>query len=70
MGTNCPQCGSHHLRLSRLRSGDLLQVITLRVPVRCIDCRARSFVLVTRGAGIWMQRRARRRRSRANSKTA
>lgn len=38
---NCFHCGSNDLRLSSLRSRDLIDLILLRVPVRCRFCRDR-----------------------------
>ena len=69
MGSSCPQCGSHHLRFSRVRMNDLLYLAILQVPVRCVECQERSSVLPLRAIQLWLHRRARRRRMGQHSKT-
>lgn len=39
----CPSCYRSHLRLSKFRSEDIGQLLFLRYPVRCRECRERSY---------------------------
>jgi hypothetical protein len=42
LGKLCPICFSETLRRSKLRSGDVRLLLTLRYPVRCKNCGERS----------------------------
>lgn len=50
-----------------MRAEDILFLVALHVPVRCMDCQTRDFVLFYRGIEMWRRRRARRKRARAES---
>jgi hypothetical protein len=38
----CSYCYSNDFRKSRFRLGDLIYLLILRIPVRCVDCRKRT----------------------------
>jgi hypothetical protein len=40
----CLFCGSERLRTSRFRAPDLIRLLGLRYPIRCNDCKMRSYV--------------------------
>ena len=42
----CPICLSDEFRRSKVRLTDVLQVMVLRLPVRCYRCQSRYFTFV------------------------
>jgi hypothetical protein len=42
----CPMCFSTSFRLSKLRRGDVLRLLLLVYPIRCLECYERSFVFL------------------------
>lgn len=57
----CPDCGSEHLRTSRIRSTDLFQILTLRFPVRCPHCTMRRYVALPSALRVRRQQKERHR---------
>jgi hypothetical protein len=62
MDKDCQACGGKRFRLSRLRVSDLVRVLLLQYPVRCVGCRERSFASLFWVAGYRLRKRANRRR--------
>ncbi len=62
MDVYCGRCGSLSLRPSHLRVGDFGRLIFFHYPVRCIECKRRSFVTILEIVAIWREARARRSR--------
>jgi DNA-directed RNA polymerase subunit RPC12/RpoP len=56
----CVECGSSKLRLSRYRWSDLARLAQLLYPVRCRDCRHRTFVTVPRAFALFHTQRSKR----------
>jgi len=46
MRKRCPMCYSNGFRLSKLRRGDVLRLLLLMYPIRCLECHRRSFVFL------------------------
>jgi hypothetical protein len=44
MTKHCPSCFSTNFRLSKFRRGDLLRLLLLLYPVRCLECYRRGYV--------------------------
>lgn len=40
----CLFCGSERLRASRFRAPDLIRLLGLQFPIRCVDCKKRTYV--------------------------
>jgi hypothetical protein len=64
MPIRCQDCAAHGFRRSRLQSDDMLHLLLMRYPVRCLRCSERQLVSFT-VAGLAVpsyvqQRRARR----------
>jgi len=70
---NCPHCGSPTLRNSRFKAADLVQLLLMRMAVRCRNCQERSFVSVVRALQIRRDSKIRRAeatlRKRTNTST-
>jgi hypothetical protein len=47
----CSQCGSLDIRLSRFRASDVVRLLALQWPIRCMDClmRGHAFVFMLPG---------------------
>ncbi len=58
----CNGCGSSNMRLSHLRAGDLWDLIALRYPVRCRDCRERGFTTLAKAMEMKREKTAARHR--------
>ena len=41
---NCYHCGSSRMRMSRIRSSDIVWLFQLKIPVRCRSCMDRRYV--------------------------
>jgi hypothetical protein len=61
----CIECGSSSFRLSRFRFSDLERLALLQYPVRCRNCRRRTFVGLPLALALYQARRARRKASGA-----
>jgi hypothetical protein len=61
----CVDCGSSSFRLSRFRWTDLERLALLQYPVRCRNCRRRTFVGLPLALALYQARRAKRRVSGA-----
>ena len=61
---HCPFCDSHSLRISRFRFSDIYQLLLLRLPVRCRNCRERSYVPMAQAHRIRQASRLRRQGDR------
>jgi hypothetical protein len=46
MHKRCPMCYSTSFGLSKLRKGDVLRLLLLMYPVRCLECYRRSVVFL------------------------
>jgi len=46
MPKHCAMCYSTHFRLSKIRRGDVKQLLFLHYPVRCLECFWRDYVLL------------------------
>jgi hypothetical protein len=46
MRKRCPMCFSNSFRLSKLRRGDVLRLLLLMYPIRCLECHWRSFAFL------------------------
>jgi hypothetical protein len=57
---NCPFCDSAALRSSRFQAVDVLQLLLLRMPVRCRNCQERSYVSVARALKMKRESKVRR----------
>lgn len=57
MHLTCRFCGLSNLRTSRLRLGDLPRLVLLHYPVRCRECKMRSYVTVFSVLGLRHSRR-------------
>jgi hypothetical protein len=51
----CPTCYSTNFKLSRVRPADRLQMLFLRVPVRCQKCNARIYA--NRGYAAFLKKK-------------
>ena len=49
---NCHFCGSSRLRYSRFRVSDLPYIFLIRLPVRCRNCQARSYIWISQAMAI------------------
>jgi hypothetical protein len=63
---HCPQCGSNHLRTSRLRSSDFPRLLLFQYPVRCRVCRERMHVGLLLALNLKQSEKIRRRENTAN----
>ena len=43
MEKSCEACGASRFRLSRFRFSDVPRLFSLQYPVRCVDCKERSY---------------------------
>jgi hypothetical protein len=43
MSVHCRRCGSEDVRLSHFQLEDVLFLLLLRYPVRCLDCSERGY---------------------------
>ena len=57
----CVDCSSSSFRLSRFRLTDLERLALLQYPVRCRNCRRRTFVGLPLALALYQARRAKRR---------
>ena len=57
----CAECASSDFRLSRFRWGDLERLALLQYPVRCRNCRQRTFVGLPLALALYQARRAKRK---------
>ena len=46
MPKHCKSCFSKEFRQSRIRRGDMLRLLCLMYPVRCLECFRRSYVFL------------------------
>ena len=46
MTVHCRRCGSADVRLSHFQAADILQLLILRYPVRCLDCSERGYFYI------------------------
>jgi hypothetical protein len=46
MRKHCSACCSSSFRLSKFRKGDVLRLLLLMYPIRCLECYRRSFVFL------------------------
>lgn len=51
----CHFCGSSRLRYSRFKASDLFYSLLLRLPVRCRNCQARSYLWIAHALQIWRE---------------
>jgi hypothetical protein len=49
---NCPYCDSSKVRRSRVRFSDVLQLLLLRIPVRCRNCKERGYISLAESRGV------------------
>jgi hypothetical protein len=61
----CVECGLSSFRLSRFRWSDLERLALLQYPVRCRNCRRRTFAGLPLALALYQARRAKRRVSGA-----
>ena len=66
---NCPQCGSNHLRTSRIRPSDIPRVFLFQWPVRCRVCRERSYIGFVLALNLKQSEKVRRREERSRKNT-
>jgi hypothetical protein len=57
----CAECSSSSFRLSRFRWTDLERLALLQYPVRCRNCRRRTFVGLPLALALYQARKAKRR---------
>jgi hypothetical protein len=57
----CLDCSSSNFRLSRLRLTDLERLALLQYPVRCRNCRRRTYVGLSLALVLFQARRSKRR---------
>lgn len=56
----CVECGLSSFRLSRFRWSDLERLALLQYPVRCRNCRRRTFAGLPLALALYQARRAKR----------
>lgn len=63
MALYCRTCGISNFRIShfRFRSKDLLRLLLLRLPVRCLNCEERAFASLSQFLKVRDERKERRR---------
>jgi hypothetical protein len=61
----CVECGLSSFRLSRFRWSDLERLALLQYPVRCRNCRRRTFAGLPLALALYQARRAKRKVSGA-----
>lgn len=57
----CAECASSNFRLSRFRFRDLERLALLQYPVRCRNCRRRTYVGLPLALALYQARRAKRK---------
>jgi hypothetical protein len=57
----CVECASSSFRLSRFRWTDLERLALLQYPVRCRNCRRRSYVGLPLALALYQARRTKRK---------
>jgi hypothetical protein len=63
MTLQCHVCGSSIFRTSqfRFKLSDFVQLLLLRLPVRCLNCEERAFISLRKHFAVRRGRKARRR---------
>lgn len=61
MEMSCVECGASRFRLSRFRISDILRLLAFRYPIRCVECKRRTYASV--GWAISYHKGRSRRRS-------
>ena len=57
----CTECASSNFRLSRFRWSDMERLALLQYPVRCRNCRRRTYVGLPLALALFQARRAKRK---------
>jgi hypothetical protein len=57
----CTECSASSFRLSRFRWTDLERLVLLQYPVRCRNCRRRTYAGFTLALALYQARRARKK---------
>jgi len=61
MKKTCDACGASRFRLSRFRFADVPLLFAFRYPVRCLECKERSYASVSWAFSYQRRRRGRHR---------